>query len=58
MVGFSGILDIGTEEDLKMIKENCRWKRIVSRFKGILIKMISKGKDSLKIRQSLLHWGY
>ena len=35
-----------------------RWKRIVSRFVGILNKMISKGSDSPKIRQILLHWGY
>ena len=35
-----------------------RWKIIVSRFKDILIKMISKGKDSPKVRQILLHWGY
>ena len=35
-----------------------RWKRIVSRFVGILKKLISKGKDSLKIRQVLLHWCY
>ena len=42
-----------------------RWKKIVSRFKGILIKMIkdadSKYDDyffSPKIRQILLHWGY
>ena len=35
-----------------------RWKRIVSRFKGILIKMIKDGKDSPKIRQILLHWSY
>ena len=34
------------------------WKRIVSRFKGILIKMIDDGGDSPKIRQVLLHWGY
>ena len=39
-------------------RQRNRWKRIVSRFKGILIKMISKGKDSGKIRQILLHWGY
>ena len=36
-----------------------RWKRIVSRFKSQLVKMI---KDlmiiSLKIGESLLHWGY
>ena len=35
-----------------------RWKRIVSRFKGILIKMIGDGRDSSQIRQILLHWGY
>ena len=35
-----------------------RWKRIVSRFKGILIRMIKKGKGSPKIRQILLHCGY
>ena len=35
-----------------------RWKRIVSRFKGILIKLIGNGKDSPKIKQILLHWGY
>ena len=35
-----------------------RWKGIISKFKGILIKMISNGKDSPKIRQILLHWGY
>ena len=35
-----------------------RWKGTVSRFKGILIKMIDKGGDSPKIRQILLHWRY
>ena len=30
----------------------------VSRFKGILLKMIKEGKDLPKIRQILLHWGY
>ena len=42
-----------------------RWKGIVSRFKGILIKIIkvkgSKFDDytiSPKIRQILLNWGY
>ena len=35
-----------------------RWKRIVSRFKGILVRLIKNGKDSSKIRQILLHWGY
>ena len=42
-----------------------RWKKIVSRFRGKLVKMIrdagSKFDDysiSPKIRQILLHWGY
>ena len=35
-----------------------RWKRIVSRFIGILKKLNSKVKDSKKIRQTLLHWCY
>ena len=35
-------------------KQISRWKKIVNRFKGILIKMISKGKDNLKIRQITL----
>ena len=42
-----------------------RWKKIVSRFRGKLVKMIedtdSKFNDhsvSPKIRQILLHWGY
>ena len=42
-----------------------RWKKMVSRFRGKLVKMI-KGADSKfedylispKIRQILLHWGY
>ena len=44
-----------SEDDQRQIN---RWKRLFSRFKGILIKMISKGKDSRNIRQNLLHWGY
>ena len=51
-----------SKDDKRQIK---RWKGIVSRFKGILIKMI-KDADirfndyniSPKIRQILLHWGY
>ena len=39
------------EDDERQIN---RWKRIVSRFVGIL----KKGKDSKKIRQILLHWCY
>ena len=51
-----------SKDDKKQIK---RWKTIVSRFKGKLVKMIkdvnSKYDDysiSPKIRQNLLHWGY
>ena len=49
----------GNERQIK------RWKRIVTRFKGILVKMIkNKGAKfddysiSPKIRHILLHWGY
>ena len=51
-----------SKDDERQIK---RWKGVVNRFKGILIKMIkdadSKFDDysiSPKIRQILLHWGY
>ena len=37
-----------SEDDQRQIG---RWKRIVSRFKGILIKMIDEGGDSPKIRR-------
>ena len=40
-----------SEDDQRPIS---RWKRIVSRFKGILIEMIGDGR----VRQILLHWGY
>ena len=62
MVGFSGILGIGQVEDKRQIN---RWKKVVNRFRGKLVKMIrnagSKFDDysiSPKIRQILLHWGY
>ena len=52
----------GSSDDFRQIN---RWKKIVSRFKGKLVKMIkdSGGKfddysTSPKIRQILLHWGY
>ena len=42
-----------------------RWKQIVSRFRGKLVKMIKDAGGNLddhsispKIRQILLHWGY
>ena len=51
-----------SEDDERQIN---RWKKIVSRFRGKLVKMIkdagSKYDDysiSPKIRQTLLHWGY
>ena len=62
MVGFSGILGIGQVEDKRQIN---RWKKVVNRFRGKLVKMIrnagSKFDDnsiSPKIRQILLRWGY
>ena len=66
MVGFSGILVTGQVEDQKMIKDKLiDGKKIISRFRGKLVKMIrnanSKFDDysiSPKIRQILLHWGY
>ena len=51
-----------SSDDKRQIK---RWKGIVTRFKGTLVKMIkNKGAKfddysiSPKIRQILLHWGY
>ena len=51
-----------SKDDERQIK---RWKGIVNRFKGKLIKMIKKASGKLddynispKIRQILLHWGY
>ena len=40
MAGFSGILGIGQVEDQKILKDINRWKKIVSRFKVKLVKMI------------------
>ena len=65
MDGFNDILDIIWAEEVKMTKKIKRWKGIVNRFKGILVRMIkdadSKFDDysiSSKIRQILLHWDY
>ena len=66
MVGSSGILGTGWIEDRKMMKGKLiDGKKIVSRFRGKLVKMIkdtgSKFDDYSvlpKIRQVLLHWGY
>ena len=66
MVDFSSIFDIGQAEDLldDEIQIN-KWKGIVSRFKGKLVKMVkdvnSRFDDysiSPTIRQILLHWGH
>ena len=59
---FRYLLGIRSSDDERQIN---RWKKIVSRFKGKLIKMI-KDVDgrfdgysiSPKIRQTFLHWGY
>ena len=55
-------LDRRSDDDKRKIK---RWMNIISRFKGILVRMIkNKGAKfddysiSPKIRQILLHWGY
>ena len=66
VVRFSGILDTGWVERSKDHERQInRCKKIVSRFKSKLVKMIkhagSKYDDysiSPKIRQILLHWGY
>ena len=64
MAAFSGILVTGKilQDDERQIN---RWKKIVSRFRGKLVKMVrdagTKFDDysiSSKIRQILLHWGY
>ena len=44
-----------SEDDKRQIN---RWKRAVSRFVGVLKKIISEGKESPRIRQVLLHWCY
>ena len=66
MVGFSHTLDTGQVEDQKMIKRQTnRWKGIVSRFKGKLVKMIKDGGNkfddyliSPNIRQFYYIGGY
>ena len=50
MDGFNGILDIGKEEEVNMMKDRLIGGKIVNRFVGIL-----KNKDSKKIRKILLH---
>ena len=43
MVGLSGILDIGSVKGKRSVdnkRQIARWKRIVTRFKGKLVKMM------------------
>ena len=44
-----------SEDDKRQIN---RWKRIDSRFVGVLTKLINEDKDSPKSRQVSLHWCY
>ena len=62
MVGFSGILGGRSIDDKRQIN---RWKRIVTRFNGKLVKRIKDINGTFddhfispKIRQILSHWGY
>ena len=65
IVGFGGILGTGQVEDRKMMKDKLiDGKKIVSRFRGKLVKMIKDTGSKFnnysilpKIRQILLHWG-
>ena len=53
MVGFNGILHIGKEEELKMIKDKLvDGKELLVDLLVFFKKLINKGGDSL------LHWGY
>ena len=46
MVGFSGVLGTGQVEDRKMIKDKLiDGKKIVSRFRGKLVKMIRDARS-------------
>ena len=59
MDGFNGIINILMVEEVMMIKDRLiDGKKTISRFLGVLEKLNSKGKDSKKIRQTLLHWCY
>ena len=44
--------------DIYSNRQKNRWKRIVNRFVDNLNKLVREGKDSKKIRQTLLHWCY
>ena len=64
MVGFNGRYWLGRRSKYDKRQIN-RWKKIVSRFRGKLVKIIKHSGSiyddysiSPKIRQMLLHWGY
>ena len=59
------IVDTFQEEDLQKVKDKIIDRKLVSRIKGKLVKMVKDIGDkfddysaSPKIRQMLLHWGY
>ena len=59
MDSFNGILDIGKEEEVKMIIDRLiDGKELLVDLLVFLKKLIKKEKDSKKIRQILLHWCY
>ena len=59
MDSLNGILDIGKEEEVKMIIDRLiDGKELLVDLLVFLKKLIKKEKDSKKIRQILLHWCY
>ena len=58
MDGFNGILDILMEEEVMMIKDRLMDAKKLLVDCWLLKKLNSKGKDSKKFRQTLLHWCY
>ena len=59
MAGFNGILDIGKEEEVMMIKDKLTdGKELLGDLLVFFKKLNIKRKDSKKIRQTLLHWCY
>ena len=59
MDSLNGILDIGKEEEVKMIIDRLiDGKELLVDLLVFFKKIIKKEKDSKKIRQILLHWCY
>ena len=65
LVGFSGFRYWLGRRFVDDKRQFNRWKKVVTRFKGKLVKMIKDTNSrfgdysvSPKIRQILLHWGY